>query len=568
MKNFWKNSGIVVGILILNAISVFAFSDVSSTNTYYEAISFVEEEGLVDGYPDGSFQPFAEINRAEFTKIIVGTIMDSPGGNDCFDDVSAQWFAPYVCYAREEGIVDGYPDGLFHPEREINLVEGLKIIFETLDLGVYEGEVEEWYEPYLLAAMDDGYLENVESAAGHELLRGEMAQIIFNILGEKDTSGEVIDENVSTASLYDNEYDYLPPGNWDWDDSNNDLANWRNFEGNIGHFEEIYDSSGAHIGWRLIGNNPSGIDYAGAAAYFEGSSGIDILDLGLNGKIHSFTNGNLGDGPDILVFDESWTLDFRTGSSLSGNINDADLVIAGCNVNTDSAFDIDTTTIHTGPDEDLIFVRDMERAAIDAGNGDGGITSILDPLDGDDEVSFRGNMADFRFFGGNGNDTVFWYVDEVNQNQAWLYPNFFGGGGSGDAIWGDNGTDRLVLVIDPDTEIISQTPTGQGQLLVRIDYNYPDEIEWDTPVYDDEYARYCIRCGESGAGEKTLTLEYNSPDGSVFTGYFYVTDFEELQLGLGAEAKVYRLDDLNGEAILEESLSGVNGVEMPAGYCE
>ena len=62
--------------------------------------------------------------------------------------------------------------------------------------------------------------------------------------------------------------------------------------------------------------------------------------------------GNLGDGPDILVFRYSHSLDYRTGSSAAGSSRDDDLIIGGCAPNRDGAFDILTTTIHTGPGRD------------------------------------------------------------------------------------------------------------------------------------------------------------------------------------------------------------------------
>src|SRR3989338_6938765 len=197
--------------------------------------------------------------------------------------------------------------------------------------------------------------------------------------------------------LNDAEYSNLPPGKWDWNDAGNDFANYRNFNKKIGSFAKLTDDKGLHYGWKLI--PVANVDYDAAGAYFEGSSGTDIINLE-DGRIHSFGSADLGDGPDVLVFEKSYSLDFRTGSV--GN-NDNDLVIAGCTPNSGSSFDIATTTIHTGPGSDLVFVRDMERSAIDAGNGKG-ITSSLDSSDGNDQVVFRGNMLDFRFFGGNGND--------------------------------------------------------------------------------------------------------------------------------------------------------------------
>ena len=383
------------------------------------------------------------------------------------------------------------------------------------------------------------------------------------------------------VGLFDDEYNdghtifdgtvtpVLPPGRWDWVDANDDIANWRNFSSSIGTFAPLVDGERRQFGWRLVPLRPTAVDYAAAAHYFEGTSGTDVLDLGRNGQLHSFTVGDLGDGPDVLVFDRAWSLDFRTGNSLRGAGRDNDLVIAGCTVDTGPVFDSEAATIHTGPGRDWIFARDFTGVAFDAGNGEGGVTSALDPADGGDLVVIRGAARDFRVFGGAGDDVVVWYLDENGAGDiSFLGPNFFGGGGSGDAIWDTAGTDRLVFVIPPDTPFTTTTPTPPGSLLLRIWSGDDGTVKWDDPVYDDLYARYCISCGVGPQGQRTLQLEYRSADESVFTGWFWVTDFEELQLGLGPAARVYRLDQAAGRALEAPDLTPFDPPEVPAGYCE
>jgi hypothetical protein len=337
----------------------------------------------------------------------------------------------------------------------------------------------------------------------------------------------------------------LPPGAWDWNDADDDLASFRNFDENLGHFEMLLDGDGHHYGWRLVPNDPGACDYSGPAAYFEGSSGTDVLDLGPGGAVHSFGSGSLGDGPDVLVFQSSWSLDFRTGSSDTGALRDDDLVMGGCGASPDGSWDVQTSTIHTGPGADWVFVRDISAAAIDLGDGANGRTDALDPDDGDDLVEIRGNAHDFRVMGGAGDDVAVWYVDENVQTTTWLGPNFFGGGGAGDALWGDAGTDLLVLAVPDDTPLVTSTPTPAGALLVM---GTDGGFIADEPTAADPYAAYCVECGEGPAGERTVILEYNSAHDAIATGYFYVTAFERLQVGVGAGARVYALDGATGAA--------------------
>jgi len=350
----------------------------------------------------------------------------------------------------------------------------------------------------------------------------------------------------------------LPPGEWDWGGSAN-LSNWKNFAANVGTFQLSTDEQGRAYGWRLLGVPANAVQYTGPASYFEGSSGADLVLLGADGDIASITGG-LGEGPDVLVANTSHSLDFRTGSSSSGSARDDDLLVLGCETRTDGTFGIVTSSFHTGPGNDWVFVRDIDRAAIDLGNGDGGRTDVVDPDDGNDWVVLRGNTHDFRVFGGGGNDVFVWHVNDNVQTTAWLGPNFFGGGGIDGGLWVGTGVDRLVMVIPTDTQLVTQTPTPDGGLLVQAT---PGDFIDDAPTAGDPYAHYCGECGVGPGGEKTLRLEYNSSDGKVRTGYFGATDIEELQIGLGDGAIVYRLDAKTGAATADASLTPVDAPDAP-----
>jgi hypothetical protein len=385
-----------------------------------------------------------------------------------------------------------------------------------------------------------------------------------------DGSWTPADGDFPLAGLYDDVYcdghadsggkptPILPPGDWDWGNQAN-LSNYNNFASNVGTFTLLKDGTSRAFGWRLAGKPADAVAFSGAAEYFLGSSGTDIVYLGTQGDMSSI-GGGLGDGPDVLVTATSHALDYRTGSSLTGSAHDNDLLVLGCSPHPDGSFAIETTTFHTGPGADWVFVRDIDRAAVDLGNGDGGKTTVIDPTDGDDLVVLHGNTHDFRMFGGNGSDTFVWYVDENVQTATWLGPNFFGGGGDDLAVWSDTGVDRLVLAVPTTTRLVTTTPTPNGGLLVQPTGGQHVE---DEPTQSDPYARYCVECAGPN-GQKTVRMEYNSADGKVKTGYFGVSSVEELQIGIGAGAQVYRLDAVKGTATLAPALAPFVPPSTPA----
>jgi hypothetical protein len=368
----------------------------------------------------------------------------------------------------------------------------------------------------------------------------------------------------------------LPPGRWDWIDADNDWANWRNLARNLGTFGRLRDNCGRHYGWRFLPLYPDAVDFQGPGEYFDGSSGTDLLLLGTRGRIHSIS-GSLGGGPDVLVFGGAWSLDYRTG--VQGAVNaahDDDLVVAGCRDGQVAAecqqalYPVCTTTIHAGPGADTIFARNLRASAIDAGNGAGGRTDTLDPTDGDDFAVLGGSVKDVRFFGGLGDDVLVWYADEMGEKTPYQGGDYFGGGGAGEALWGDPGTDRLVMAVPDATRIVRSpsSPPVPGTILIIVADPGVTAPWWDEPTVNDPYAKYCITCGEGPLGQHTLYLQYASADGTVDTGYISVTAFEELQVGIGPAAKVYRLNQATGAATEAADRTPISPPAYPYEWCD
>jgi hypothetical protein len=176
------------------------YSDVPYAHPNYTGIRFLSYLGVLEGYDDGTFRPSNEINRAELIKIltvgVLGVEPDEEEYADCFPDVTDEWFAPYVCYAKEEGWVQGYPDEMFHPEYTVNKVEALKIILESYQ-GIVVPELADlsdlpyddvyssaWYAPYLEVAYEMGILEETGSSfdPGAGRTRDEVAEEIYRLM--------------------------------------------------------------------------------------------------------------------------------------------------------------------------------------------------------------------------------------------------------------------------------------------------------------------------------------------------------------------------------------------------
>jgi uncharacterized protein YkwD len=152
---------------------------------YETAIRYLGDNEIIEGYPDGSYKPNQTVNRAEFTKIIVEAKLGSnptASASNCFPDVpSNEWYASYVCYAKNAGIIGGYPDGYFRPSNTINLAEAAKILVNTLNVDKPNIESSIWYREYVEAMQNNSYLPNTFKAIDQTVNRGEMAEMVWRI---------------------------------------------------------------------------------------------------------------------------------------------------------------------------------------------------------------------------------------------------------------------------------------------------------------------------------------------------------------------------------------------------
>ncbi len=173
--------GISITMALLPVAFGATFTDVNTSTRYRAAIEALQAKGVLEGYSDGSFKAGNSINRAEFLKIILearGTTIAELTG--CFPDVQNEWFAKYVCTAKKEGIVEGNPDGLYHPERDINFVEAGKILTLAFKQEV-QGNSPDWYEPYGRALESSKAIPTTVAKLDAALTRGEMAEMMWRL---------------------------------------------------------------------------------------------------------------------------------------------------------------------------------------------------------------------------------------------------------------------------------------------------------------------------------------------------------------------------------------------------
>jgi hypothetical protein len=180
----------------------FSFTDViKGAHKNSDAIYGLYEKGVIKGYSDGTFKPELAINRAELIKMLVAWKINEPDTqkyNNCFPDVTDEWFAPYVCYAKEEGWIEGYLagdyKGHFKPALTASKAEAMKMLLNALAIDVEESQVasfedvnsSEWYAKFVAKAAELGALEDTGNFfnPGTAITRGSLAESLYRLLVE------------------------------------------------------------------------------------------------------------------------------------------------------------------------------------------------------------------------------------------------------------------------------------------------------------------------------------------------------------------------------------------------
>ncbi|MCF7917934.1 S-layer homology domain-containing protein [Candidatus Gracilibacteria bacterium] len=173
------------------------FTDVPVTHKYASSIKYLEEEGIIKGYSDGSFKPEGTVNRAEAVKMLLEGNNISLEKNvlpNFFSDVPSDvWYADYVGTAVKKNIVTGYADGLFRPGSTISRAEFLKVAILTAGIEIKselssdpysDVKRDQWFAPYFDFAKTNTLLQPQRGSymvPAQPITRAEAADIIYRL---------------------------------------------------------------------------------------------------------------------------------------------------------------------------------------------------------------------------------------------------------------------------------------------------------------------------------------------------------------------------------------------------
>ncbi|MGF7047976.1 hypothetical protein J2T13_002482 [Paenibacillus sp. DS2015] len=152
--------------------------------------------GVLKGYVDGSFRPNDSITRGEFATIIFRVFGLTSSTSTTLSDVKDHWAEDAIMALSFNGIIAGYEDGTFKPDRQITRAEIISIISKLVVLkttssqGTFKDIDGVWNKDQIQAAASMGLVNGQSTdhfAPQSNATRAEVLTIILHVL-ELDSS--------------------------------------------------------------------------------------------------------------------------------------------------------------------------------------------------------------------------------------------------------------------------------------------------------------------------------------------------------------------------------------------
>lgn len=183
----------VVALAPVNAAEVQEnFSDVEKGKTYYEAVKFLKDNNIVEGFGDGTYRPEQHVSRGEAAKMVALALgldtenVVNPGFTDLAE--TSRWYK-YVAALADAEIVTGFENKTYKADQTVTRSEMAKMIALAYDLEATEVTTpfldvdhSKWHGKYIAALFQNNVTtgKTLTSFAPYENVnRGQMALFVY-----------------------------------------------------------------------------------------------------------------------------------------------------------------------------------------------------------------------------------------------------------------------------------------------------------------------------------------------------------------------------------------------------
>lgn len=155
-----------------------AFSDVSESDWFYKGVSYVVENGMMNGVGENQFAPNAPLTR-EMLAVVLYNMEKQPESTSVnpFADVKADmWYTEAIVWANANGIVAGYDDSTFGLGDSITREQLASILYRYAQMKGYDVTEKADLTGYADSAAISGYaVEAMQWANANGIVNGMTA---------------------------------------------------------------------------------------------------------------------------------------------------------------------------------------------------------------------------------------------------------------------------------------------------------------------------------------------------------------------------------------------------------
>lgn len=175
-----------------------AFTDVPANAWYAEAIAYMQEHGIMNGYGNGKFGPEDTLTRAQFAQIFYNMAgQPAASAQSAFTDVAeSAWYAKATSWAAENGVMSGYGGGAFGPDDPTTREQAVAILWryggspassktanvsDAASVSAWAQTAVQWADANSIL---DGMLSNRQFSPKANIKRGEIASMLYHYLSD------------------------------------------------------------------------------------------------------------------------------------------------------------------------------------------------------------------------------------------------------------------------------------------------------------------------------------------------------------------------------------------------
>lgn len=170
---------------LLSAAPVFAYPDCTDEN-----VMALTELGILEGDENGNFNPYQNLTRAEFSKMIAPALpgyeeideIESAPHLILFKDISDHWGFKYIVLCQRNGLIDGFDDNTFRPDDSLTYAQTIKMCLSAIGYSGLEKDTEPWYKKWTEMAYEYGLTDMEITNPNEYINRIDAAELVYKTI--------------------------------------------------------------------------------------------------------------------------------------------------------------------------------------------------------------------------------------------------------------------------------------------------------------------------------------------------------------------------------------------------